>query len=808
MNTSRPSFTRTLLTLAMLSPLALNAAEQQLAPGTIWQYGDNASGESLAASPSGGLYVAGEFLGSFDNQDSHGGSDVFVTAFSVRGERLWSRVLGSDDHDYIGASTVDGNGNIYITGTTPGAMTEAEPAGSFDVFISRLDADGSIVWTRQFGSSEYDNSQAITSDAEGNIYVTGRTAGALTEAGSLGGHDMYLASFTPTGEQRWLRQFGTAESDIATALTRIGDTIYLAGNSRGKLDGSPSNRKPDIVLRAFSTDGEVLWSTQFGTARPDYAVALAPADNGDLFLTSYSYGDLETLPNQGDADIFVSRISSNGERLWTRSLGSDASDIPKAMTIGKNGNLFVTGYTHGTLGDSERHGNYDAFTAAWTPDGEFLGVQQYGGRGFNQPNSIAATTSGAVFVLGNASTDLDDDPATGDGRIYLGRFGEAVSNGAVDNWPPNVILRRGDNGFEGFAGDSEDLDLSGTLSPREDLNGNGAIDFRSEDSNSNGQLEPGEDIDGDGLLNQDTGLASITLDSTSDNLVLDVTPFTPGAMAARFSIRRSDDNLPSRGRLIIRDLAGNAVSRDIDLSERFCATTIDQINIENAGNVHIPQWAMSPRDNDDEQPNDTLWITRTDNTALFDVLPHVSYPSWSLEYTLKPNASGSATVHYEVVDYATGGKEYYCGEESFHITVLPEIAKPAPPAPEQPRLIAISGEPTEIDLTAEADLSGLISAVSQPLHGTVSLNGNIGTYASTAGYTGPDAFSYWVKDDSGKETAHRILLNVVPAADSGSRVVVSVKGDSGARRFTAQGGGVWHWVMPLLLLGIRLFRRS
>ncbi len=806
MKKANPHLIRRLLATALCLPLAATATID-LTPTAFWQHGVNATGDSLTIGAAGTLQISGEFIDAIDRQDSHGGSDIFVSSFSTQGEHLWTRILGSDDNDHLGATTTDTAGNLYLTGTTAGSLA-GEPAGSFDVLLARLDSDGSIQWLRQFGSEQYETGEALATDSAGNLYLAGRTAGQLGEEPAQGGYDIFIASFTADGEIRWLHQLGSPQSDYATALAVVGNTVYFAGHSRGGLDGGSSRGKADIVLGAFSTDGEPLWTKQFGTPRPDYAVALAVADDGDLLLTSYSYGDLAGLTNRGDADVFISRFDPSGALRWTRQLGSEAADRPRAMTIGANGNIYVTGYTHGQLGGNEPAGNYDAFVAAWSPAGELLGVSQFGGRGFTQANAVAATPAGALFVLGSTATDLDDDPATGEGRIFLGRIGPSpAASGSIDTWAPTLILRRDGGGFSGHAGDSEDIDLNGQLSAREDLNANGLIDYRSEDRNGNGLLETAEDSDGDGRLSSDSGLASVTLAPGAENLALEVEPFSPGALATTLRITRIDPEAPARGQLIVRDRFGNETIRDIDLAIGYCASAIDRIEIENSGSVHVPQWASSPRDADNTVPGDTLWITRTDNPALFDVLPHVSYPSWSLDYSLKPGASGSATVWYEVVDYATGGQLYYCGEESFRITALPETPPAPEPTPSPQPIQVVSGVPIAIDLLTRAGLSGEISAVSQPFHGSLSREGNTATYQSLPGYSGPDAFSYWVRGDDGRETAKRLPLVVLPGGDSAERPIISVKGDNDQRRFTAYGGGGWGWAL-LLAAGGWLRRRQ
>ncbi len=800
---------RTLRCLPLLPIGTLAAATSlSLQPGHIYQYGDNASGESLAISRQGTLFVSGNVIDTLDNQPGHGASDVFISAFSANRGKQWTRLLGGDGSDYVRASTSDSDGNLYITGTTAGGFGQAETAGSFDIFLTRLSADGAVQWTRQYGSGKYDNAAAIATDITGNIYVAGRTFGLLGER-SEGGSDMHLSKFDAAGNKLWTRQFGTAEYDAATALTILGDSIYVAGYTRGSLDGQNHFNKPSIVVRAYTSSGSVKWTQQFGSPRPDYPVAMASGSNGALYLAGYTYGGLNEEKNRGDADVFVTRLNTTGEHLWTRMLGSDRTDRPKAMTLGHNGNLFVTGYTYGNLDDGSEHGRYDAFTAAWSPEGALLDVHQFGGRGFNQANSIAATPGGALFVLGNAASDIDEDPQTGEGRVFLALLGSSSIAEKVDTWPPNLILRREPQGYAGYAGDSEDINLSGILESGEDINGNGSVDFRSEDRNGNGLLEEAEDVDHDGALNSDSGLAEISLSPNTSNLELTVTPFASGALATRFRITRIDNTLPGQGQLIVRDIAGNITQRDILLHNEVCATTIDQIHLSGSEEVHIPQWASSPLDDGSDRPTHTLWITGTDNPALFSRLPGVSYPSWSLDYALNPGVSGSATVRYEVVDYATSGKAYYCGEESFQISVLPTIATPAIPEPiADDWLEVISGSELQIALLQQASAPDLqVAAVAQPLHGSSQWQAASATYRSDPGYTGEDSFSYWLRDDAGKETAHRIQLRVTPAKAKPveEQAVPRTAVKSGAAtRITAVSGGAWHWLTLVMLLGLRM----
>lgn len=65
-----------------------------------------------------------------------------------------------------------------------------------DVFVRRLDPDGSDVWARQFGTTGNDVGMSVAVDASGNILVTGYAHGAL-EGSNAGGRDAFVRKVYP-----------------------------------------------------------------------------------------------------------------------------------------------------------------------------------------------------------------------------------------------------------------------------------------------------------------------------------------------------------------------------------------------------------------------------------------------------------------------------------------------------------------------------------------------------------------------------------------------------------------------------------
>ena len=124
----------------------------------------------------------------------------------------WSSQLGSvtagagaSSGETVSKLTLDGVGNIYIGGTTGGALGE-ENSGSVDVFISKFNSSGVYLWSSQLGNVSVGAGASGTDyvrgglelDGAGNIYIGGHTNGALGETNS-GNYDAFIAKFDSLG---------------------------------------------------------------------------------------------------------------------------------------------------------------------------------------------------------------------------------------------------------------------------------------------------------------------------------------------------------------------------------------------------------------------------------------------------------------------------------------------------------------------------------------------------------------------------------------------------------------------------------
>ncbi|NLJ08728.1 MAG: hypothetical protein GX438_00110 [Treponema sp.] len=210
--------------------------------------------------------------------------------------------FGTAEGDYANALAVDAGGNIIVAGYTFGSLSGSF-AGESDAFVQKHDPKGNELWTRQFGTAEYDYARALAVDTEGNIIVAGGTEGKLSGS-SAGYYDVFVRKYNPKGNELWTRQFGTGSDDWATALAvDTGGNIIVAGSTIGSLSGSSSGRE-DAFVRMYDLKENELWTRQFGTDESDVAIALAVDAGGNIIVMGNTRGNFSGA-SAGDYDVFV-----------------------------------------------------------------------------------------------------------------------------------------------------------------------------------------------------------------------------------------------------------------------------------------------------------------------------------------------------------------------------------------------------------------------------------------------------------------------------------------------------------------------
>ncbi len=166
-------------------------------------------------------------------------------------------------------------------------------------------------------------------------------------------------------------------------------------------------------------------SRLLGTGASDTITGSAADAGGNVYVCGFTSGSLEGS-NAGQYDAFVAKYDASGARLWARQLGSNKDDLAYGVAVDGSGNVYVAGTTSGTLPGitASSLGNDDAFVAKYDASGARVWVTQFGTSGFENAFGVAVSADGSVFVVGDTDGSFAGatNPDVGNTDAFLTRL--------------------------------------------------------------------------------------------------------------------------------------------------------------------------------------------------------------------------------------------------------------------------------------------------------------------------------------------------------------------------------------------------
>jgi hypothetical protein len=274
---------------------------------------------------------------------------------NIEDEYAWVRTVGEGKGCAV---DMDSKGDIYLTGYT-------SEYGCEELFLIKMDPLGNTVWTRSIahveGSGSYyeGHSECIAIDSMDNIYISGWFMGTYDfDPGP--GEDirdthivdyhwadcLFLCRFDPNGNLQlaitWapFDYYHEVAHSRGIALDNAGN-IYITGRFKGEFDFDPG---PDQYILQSHWE----WEPHF-----------------------FDY----------DYDIFLLKLDSNGNFLWTAYWGRGGDDHEEGVSVevGLNNNVYVAGSFYGKVDFDpgpefyylEAVYYWDGFLSMFNPDGDF-----------------------------------------------------------------------------------------------------------------------------------------------------------------------------------------------------------------------------------------------------------------------------------------------------------------------------------------------------------------------------------------------------------------------------------------------------
>lgn len=349
---------------------------------------------SVTTDLSGNAYISGYYysptisVGSF-SLTNNGVGDAFVVKYNSVGNELWTKSLGGNNDDRGNAIVTDKSGNVFVTGYFQSLTMIIDSytlsnSGNNDVFISKFNNSGNLVWAKSFIGGGNEEGNGLASDSLQNIYLTGLFYSPVLSTGnstiaSAGSSDIFTVKLDNAGNDIWAKSAGGNLNDVGNAVNTddVGN-VYVTGNfisstlSVGStvLANSGNN---DVILIKYDVMGNELWAKAAGGVLDDTGAGLVTDGNNGFYVTGHFHSPsitlgTYTLNNSGSGDGYVAKFNASGNVLSAIGMGGSADDGSNGVDIDPFGNVFVTGYFNSS---SITFANYtltnsgvaDAFTA-------------------------------------------------------------------------------------------------------------------------------------------------------------------------------------------------------------------------------------------------------------------------------------------------------------------------------------------------------------------------------------------------------------------------------------------------------------
>lgn len=328
-------------------------------------------------------------------QGTYGGQgDAIILKFDSNGNRLWATYYGGAQMEEGFGITTDPSGNIFLTGETRSNTTfPLLNAGTFyqgtygtgtsDAFILKFDNAGNRLWATYAGGWNTDMGNSITTDASGNVFVTGyawgggfplQNAGTFYQGSITGSGDIFIMKFTNTGALLWSTYYGGGAVDEGNSIvTDAQGNIFITGSTASSAASFPlfnpgggayyqgtKGGTWDTYMLKFDNSGNRLWATYFGGAGDETSkeytfdnlvvdacgnvyMSVETTSPGMPVLQACDGGYYDNSFNGGTYDLFITQFSNSGVQLWGSFIGGDGDDFRSPIGIDRSSSLFMSG---------------------------------------------------------------------------------------------------------------------------------------------------------------------------------------------------------------------------------------------------------------------------------------------------------------------------------------------------------------------------------------------------------------------------------------------------------------------------------
>jgi hypothetical protein len=250
--------------------------------------------------------------GNSRSTQKHAGGNIWAIKLNNSGDLEWSKYYGGSSTDIpLGVVKTIDNGFI-IAGSSDSADGDiTNNKGGYDFWILKIEANGTVVWGKNFGGSEIDEASAITQTNDGNFIVVGDTRSSDKDvSNNNGAADLWMLKISQEGILIWEKTFGGTSFDVGRSISRTQDNGFIISGSSRSLDANFNNQgQNDALIIKVDSEGNIIWQETVGGREIDFLYDAVELNNKTVIAVGESNSEDGDIPeNKGFSDGLIIQI--------------------------------------------------------------------------------------------------------------------------------------------------------------------------------------------------------------------------------------------------------------------------------------------------------------------------------------------------------------------------------------------------------------------------------------------------------------------------------------------------------------------
>ncbi|WGH74399.1 hypothetical protein P8625_09780 [Tenacibaculum tangerinum] len=381
----------------------------------------NESGRSVISTLDNGYLVAGytqSIDGDITTTKKTVQNDFWVLKFDADDNLQWQKTYGGSKDDKAFQIIQTNDAGFAVVGHGKSNDGDVQTNEGFDdVWVLKLNSDGTIAWEKTIGFSGADQGFSIIQTSDTGFFVGGILD--VTASGGLGnskltkkhaGGDYWGIKLNASGDIEWRNYFGGTNTDICYDVTETADGYLLVGTSDSN-DVDVKNNQGSYDFWVVKTDksGQMLWEKSYGGTEIDEARAIAKTNDGNFIIVGETRSsDKDVSKNNGGADVWAIKINTEGKLLWQKNYGGASFDVGRSISKTLDGNFLISGSSRSSDNNLENKGQNDAFIIKISSNGNLLWQKTVGGTEIDFCYDAVALANGTIIAVGESSSSNQD----------------------------------------------------------------------------------------------------------------------------------------------------------------------------------------------------------------------------------------------------------------------------------------------------------------------------------------------------------------------------------------------------------------